>query len=680
MHITLKHIPFAILLLPLLGGLLCAYFLSLWFFLVGLLLFIAIGAWIAYKRQIQLRDVWIYAIIAVFIGCFAYFKTYRSLYNTLLDTPSTEGYYQVQLIDYPAPKAKTVLCKVRLQYAQDSIEWRPMQGQAMLYLPIDSLSLALQQGDILVVGTELQQPTLRNPGDFDYMRYLRLMGYAVTGYAGHDQWSKVAHERLRGVRAGAIRCRNALYNIYKRVGLQGDELAIVSALTLGYTEDMNSSTRQSFSVAGAAHILAVSGLHTAIIYAVLYRFLTLFGLFPLLYHRKRHKVIITWTIIVLLWFYAFIAGLTPSILRSVLMLSLWSIGRMRYYRTNTYNILAAAAFIELSIYPLHIFTASFILSYAAVLAILYLQPRLARLYTPKSKIGKCCWDLLTVSTVAQVGVLPWTLYFFGQTSNYFALTNFTILPLSYVVMGLSLMVLLFSWIPVVGMGLAYILEKTTALMIWGVQSIEHLPYATSHLQLTTGMLVVMLLCILLVCFYGYSKRWVYLGLSVVCIGLFVGLYAHRLAQESKEEKLIAFSSRPHTTLLYQQGRTCTILTDDSIAALRTTANYRRYHYLQESTVQLLDSTAYSFRYQEQDFLLINHPILENKTLSSPIHTDVLLLGNIGRVSIPRLLRIVKSDTVVALSTLSKYKTAQLQTLLPTDTIPFYDLHTSAHIW
>ncbi len=680
MHLSLRHIPFVFLLLPLLIGIFGAYWASVWLF-VGLLVCFVVGLLVLlWIKRLSIKEALLYILIVGLISSFAYMHTQKAMRDTQLSLPVQAAYYQVQLTDFPAPKANTVLCNAQLQYRQDSLAWTPIDGNIKLYLHKDSASLALQQGDIIVVETHLQQPALRNPEDFDYMRYLRLIGYAATGYVGENQWSKVAYEPLRGIRAKAVYCRHMLYNIYKQVGLQNEELAIVSALTLGYTEDMDSATRQSFSVAGAAHILAVSGLHTAIIYAVLYRFLTLFGLFPLLYHRKRHKAIITWTIIVLLWFYAFLAGLTPSILRSVLMLSLWSIGRMRYYRTNTYNILSAAAFIELSLYPLHIFTASFILSYAAVLAIVYLQPRLERLYTPKRTIGKWAWELLTVSTVAQVGVLPWTLYIFGQTSNYFALTNFTILPLSYLIMALAVCVLLFSWIPVVGTFLGYLLRQITALMLWGVQTIEHLPFATSHLQLTIGMLIIMLSGILLVCMYGYSKRWVYLGLSVVCIGLMVGLYAHRLTQESEQEKLIAFSSRPHTTLLYQQGRRCMLLTDDSVTALHTTANYRRYHYLQEPTIQLLDSAAYSFRYQEQDFLIINHSTLENKTLSSPFFTDVLLVGNIGRVSISRLLQLIHAKEVVALSTLSRYKTQQLHTQLAADSIPFHDLHTAAHEW
>ncbi len=681
MRFTIRHIPFIVLLLPLLCGILSAYFASLWL-LIGSLIGLGCGLyfWLYKQAALSTKDLVIYVLILLLIGYFASFHTQKAVKDTAFTYPLNATFYQVQLTDYPAPKANSVLCNVKLQYMQDSCGWQAAKGNIKLYLHKDSLSLALRQGDILVLETHLRQSMPKNPEDFDYSHYLRLMGYSATGYVGKDSWIKVTYEPLRGIRARAIQCRNALYNHYQQAGLHGEELAIVSALTLGYTEDMDTSTRQSFSVAGAAHILAVSGLHTGIIYWVLCGIFTLFGLFPLLYKQRKRTHITMWIIIILLWFYAFLAGLTPSILRSVLMLSILSIGKAYYFRTNTYNILAAAAFIELVLYPLHLFTTSFILSYSAVLAIVYLQPRLGRLYTPTSRIGKCLWDLLIVSLVAQIGTLPWTLYFFGQTSNYFALTNLTILPLSYVIMLLAVLTLLFSTVPGLGSWCAFLLEKTTAAMLWGVQTIEHWPYATTHWQPTGGMVLGLIILILSLCLYGYRKHWAYLLISVVCIAGIVGLYAYQLSKESQREQLIAFSSRPHTTLLYQQGRACTILTNDSLAALRTTANYRRYHYLCEPTIQLFDTMAYSFQYKDQNFLLIDNPLMENKTLSSPLATDVLLLGNIGRVSISRLRTLITAKEIIALPTLSNYKTHQLYTQLMQDTIPFNDLHIRAHKW
>ncbi len=680
MRLAIRHIPFTILLLPLIGGICGAYFASLWLFLLGIILLTLTSLFFLWRKHaLSIQKGCIYALISLFIGSFAFFQTRRALDSTQLFLPTQTTYYQIQLTDFPATKEKTVLCDAQLQHVQYRTHWHPIHGHIKLYIAKDSLSLALQQGDILLVETQLRQPTAKNPDDFDYMHYLRLTGYSATGYVQANHWTTVSHEPQRGIRARAIQCRNALYNRYQQAGLHDEELAIVSALTLGYTEDMDASTRQSFTIAGAAHILAVSGLHTAVIYGVLWSFFTLFGFAPILYKHRLRRQITTWIIICLLWFYAFIAGLTPSILRSVLMLSILSLGQCMYYRTNTYNILAAAAFIELIIYPLHIFTASFLLSYSAVLSIVYLYPRFMRFYRPKHRITQWIYDLLIVSIVAQVGTLPWTLYFFGQTSNYFAITNLTVLPLSYLIMALAILLLIVLPIPYVGTGCAWLLEKITHGTLWVVQTIESLPGATTHLQLTTPMVALFIVFIVSFCIYAHTQRRPYIYLSITCILLFIGCYTYRLSQEAKQEQLIAYSSYPHTTILHQHGRTCTILTNDSAAALRTTANYRRYHYLQTPVIQPLDSVC-SFSYHNQNFLIINGSALENKTLTSPIHTDVLLLGNIGRISIPRLLRIVEADTIIALSTLSKYKSGQLQTLLPTDTIPFYDLHTSAHIW
>ncbi len=685
MKLRLQDIPFVWLLVPLLGGIIGVYsinippFLSLVFICLSILL-CGVGGYLKYKKG-TIPSPLLYTIIALFIGVFSIQQTQRNLLSTSLPPAytSTPAFYQVQLIDYPAPKAKTVMCNASLQYVKDSIGWQLLQRNIKLYIPKDSASLALRQGDILLVHTQLVQPQVKNPDDFDYLRHLHFTGYAATAYVATDHWEYIEHQTLRGMRAWAVQCRNYLYRLYQQSGLQGDELAIVSALTLGYTEDMNTSTRQSFTAAGAAHILAVSGMHTAIIFAVLWSFFTVFGLYPILYQQQWRYRITVWTIIVLLWFYAFLAGLSPSILRSVLMLSLYTWGKSKYYRTNTYNILAAAAFIELCIYPLHVFTASFILSYAAVLAIVYLQPRFKQYYTPKTWIGKQIWDVLIVSVAAQIGTLPFTLYFFGQTSNYFALTNLTILPLSYLIMALAVPLLLFSAIPIIGDLFAWMLQTVTHFTLVSVQWIEQLPGAVSLLQFTPLMLICFLVFIGSFCLFFARKKYAYLVPAMLSLLLFISVYAWHLYEESKQDKCIVFSSRPHTTLLFQHGRNATLLTNDTTAALQTIANYCRYHYVRPTIYPLADTAAYSFKYQNKEFLILNAPILENKTLTLPLHTDVLILGNIGRVSIPRLLKLVSASEVIALPTLSQYKTNQLQMALEEKQVPFYNVHTAAHI-
>ncbi len=593
--------------------------------------------------------------------------------------PTEQTLYRIQLTDYPAEKAKTVLCNATVLHIKDSTAWLPSEGNIKLYLQKDSLSRSLQQGDILVVHTQMRKPTTSNPDDFDYMRYLLTQGFSATAYADSAHWTYIEHQSRKGIRALAIRCRHFLYERFQQSGLHDAELGVVGALILGYTEDLDSDTRYTFTAAGAAHILAVSGMHTAIIFFVLYSIATFFGLRPILYKDRRRRIITTWIIIPLLWFYAFLTGLTPSILRSALMISTMVIGESYYFRTNNYNILAAAAFFELVFFPLHLFTASFLLSYFAVMAILYFEPRFARIWYPKSRVVRWLWDSLTVSLAAQIGTIPLTLFLFGQASNYFFLTNIVVLLLSYVVMLLAIPALIFVSVPVVGNVCGILLQKATQLMIDSAAWIEDLPYAVTNLQISTTMFVCF--CGLILCFIIFFRRqqggW--LGAGLACLMVFIGIYAWYLTKESKTNRLICFSSTRTPVVLVQEGRESIILTTDSVESLRTTAAFRRHHYLhQPIMVSLPECAPYSFEWQGKGYLLIDSPILENYTLRQPIQSDVLLLGNIGRVSISRLFTLVHAKEVIILPTLSWWKTKQAVAYLSKHDIPFHDTHVTAY--
>ncbi len=586
--------------------------------------------------------------------------------------------YLLRITDYPVEKTKSIQYNASLLYRQDSAcNWQPIDAAIRLTLQKDSLATTLRPGDIIVAKTTIQQPHAKNPDEFDYMNYLRLVGYSGTAFVAKDSWAQVGYKKPRGIRACAIFCRNYLYQRYRACGLTGAELGVVSALTLGYTEDLDPETRQTFTAAGAAHILAVSGMHTAIIFLVLWSLLTGFGHWNILYHERKRRLVTISIILFLLWFYGFLTGLTPSVLRSVLMISLYLYGKMRYFPSNTYNILFAAAFIELLFYPLHLFTASFLLSYFAVFAILYLQPRFTAFYTAKTNVGTWLWESLTVSFAAQIGTFPLTCYLFGQASNYFVITNIVVLLISYVVMLLAVPALVLQSIPVIGTACSWLLNQSTHLMIQSSQWIESLPYSLTRLQLTMPMFLLLCVAIITTCLFFRKERWYWLATSMACLILMLGSYTYTLHQESQPEELIVFAAPNQTTLLHRNGRNTTLFTNDSTAAMNTTETYRRKHYLAPPTlVHLPDSGAFSFTFAGQECLLIDNPILEDNTLKEEVTTDILLLGNIGRISAKRLLTLLDAKQIVALPTLSYYKTQTLQYLLPDSTL-FHDCHEQA---
>lgn len=383
--------------------------------------------------------------------------------------------YQFVLTDYPSARAKTFRCEA---------------GDVYLYLQPDSTRALPSMGDTVQVRTQLQTPGFF--GDFDYGTYLRRQGIVATGMVWRDRWQTVG----KGRPSGAKKWRHQLVERYRTLGFEGAELGTLSALTLGYKEYLDNDQKRSFRNSGAAHVLAVSGLHTGILYLILLQLLTGFGRWKPLYEDRLHRCINSVIVVALMWLYACLTGLTPSVVRSVVMLTLVEVAHMCYRQPISMNTLAAAAFVILAACPNDLFAVSFQLSFAAVAAILLLVP-LLRDIVPIYRIRNRCvcgfvqfiWDLVVVSLAAQLGTLPISLYYFGQTANYFLLTNLMVIPLTSVIVWLAVAVLTVGWIPCIGMWLVYPLRWAVVGLNTAVGWVEHLPGAVTPIHATVPMVL-----------------------------------------------------------------------------------------------------------------------------------------------------------------------------------------------
>ena len=378
-------------------------------------------------------------------------------------------------------------------------------SRLLLYLQKDSLPMP-QMGDILLVQTKVERgDTL---GDFDYGLYLRRQGIVGTAWAHRGNWQIVGHQPRRGIRAMAQRCQHALHEQYQKMGITGKELGILSALTLGYREELDKSVQQSFSASGAMHVLAVSGLHTGIVWGILMWILTLGGWRKPLYEAKGKRWLIGGILLLLLWIYACVTGLSPSVMRSALMLSFWELTYLMGRHTSRWNPILAAAVIILLINPLALWSVSFQLSFAAVIGIMVIASWMQQHTRLRSGWSKYIGGLLMVSIGAQLATMPLTLYYFGQTSNYFALTNLIVIPMAFVVLLLGLGTLAFSWC-VVGEWLGIAAKWSTWVMRQAVEWIEALPYSTTRMEISeisAGCMYVALVCGILM-MRGERVRW-----------------------------------------------------------------------------------------------------------------------------------------------------------------------------
>ena len=181
-------------------------------------------------------------------------------------------------------------------------------------------------------------------------------------------------------------------------------------------------------------------------------------------NTKKGSFIKLISILISLATFAIISGLSPSVLRSVVMFSFLAIGNHLRRSGSIYHTLLVSILLILLFEPYFLFDVGFQLSYLAVFFIVWLQPVLKQIWTPKRKISKTIWNALTVSFAAQIGTLPLCLYYFHQFPGLFFVTNIVIIPLLSFIMIAGIIVMILTIFIVPPILLIEIFEKSIYLL------------------------------------------------------------------------------------------------------------------------------------------------------------------------------------------------------------------------
>ncbi len=494
--------------------------------------------------------VFIFLCTTLLICCAYYLHfPFNLRYDTEADYLDSLAVYRVHVTEPPLRKSYGWLLNVNLpEHAQ----------QAVIYLSADSSQATPAMGDLLLVRTRITRPQALFIGEFDYGNYLRLQHKVGVGYVRPGQWQIIGHVPIRGLRAYATTVQRKLAQRYSDAGLHGQPLALISAITLGERDALDSDLRQSFAAAGAAHVLAVSGLHTGIIYIVVVSLLTCFGLWRPLYEQRIRRALLSSCIIAVMWAYAFITGLSPSVMRAALMLTIIQVGWICRRQSLSFNTLAAAACICLWIDPLSLFSVSFQLSFAAVAGILLFVPHFNSMWIVHSKFARFMRDLVTVSAAATIGTLPVSLYYFSQVARCFLLTNLVVLPAAYVLVISGLLVLALAHTPV-GAWLVFALQHIGGWVCTFVAWIEHLPYSTLHISATPWMLACLVIAIGCCYLRIQRQRLSWYAPAAAAIALFCVLHFYD-AKQTLNTHTLATRGR---TIYYSHGGTTETFASDS---------------------------------------------------------------------------------------------------------------------
>ncbi len=439
-------------------------------------------------------------------------SSFKSLKSETFSSKSV-GFVMGKIMEQPSEKERSIKTVVEINAILSNNEWIQAEGRIILYFQKDSKTKKLKTGDQIIFEPNLQEvKNAGNPEEFDYKQYLAYHLISQQGYIKSEKWQLVQAKAETGLFAFAESVREKLISILRKNGLSGENFAVASAISLGYTNELDAEVKQSYAATGAMHILSVSGLHVGIVYIVL-DFLLFF------LTRKRYlRVLKAMLIILFLWGYALLTGLSPSVLRAAAMLSFVVAGKAFNRQANIYNSLSASAFVLLAYNPFLLFDVGFQLSYLAVLGIVYFHPLIYKIIYIKNKWTDKVWILTSVGIAAQLTTLPLSLYYFHQFPNYFLITGLLVIPLSTIIIYLIIFLFFISpweWgASVTGKGLYYLVD----FMNSSIKTIESWPGAlTSDIPFNSVQVLLFYSLLAFITLFIVYKRILYLRLLLVCI-------------------------------------------------------------------------------------------------------------------------------------------------------------------
>lgn len=414
------------------------------------------------------------------------------------------------LVDQAEEKEKSVKTVLKIDFICDSLNWQRNNSLLLCYFQKDSTSLHLNLGDQIIAKSYLNEIAgPGNPYSFNYKRYLSYKEIYTQSYIKTTSFEVIAHDRGSKIRIFSNKTRQKLLSIYQKNKITGDEFAVLSALTLGYKLDLTPELKESFSTSGSMHILAVSGLHVGIIFIILCKLL--FFLQKNKYGKKLQSIII----IIVLFFYAFLTGLSDSVLRATIMFSFISLGRMFTRQINIYNSISASAFLLLIINPYSAMNVGFQLSYVAVISIVFFQPKIYSIFTFNNRIFDYPWQLISVAIAAQLGTFPITIYYFDQFPLYFILSNIMIIPVATLIIYGAILLFAFSFSDIISIYISKALFAVTLILNRSVHFIQHLPFSKiDQIQLDFNESLILLLFIFMISFFIVSKKIKFLKSSL----------------------------------------------------------------------------------------------------------------------------------------------------------------------
>jgi competence protein ComEC len=519
-------------------------------------------------------------------------------------------YYRATVDEVPVVRANTFATTLRVQAVRVAGRWQAATGGIRISLPRHETAApvpAPRYGEVwLVQGTPELSKGPANPGEFDYRRYLQYHQVYHSQFVHLGQYRVLGQAPLSTVVAVSQRAAAVLDGVFRQYVKSPREYALGTALVLGFRDDIDADTKQAYANTGTTHIMAVSGLQVGLLFAALQ---WLLARVPLGGSAVRRRLLTAGLGLALIWSYAFLTGLSASVLRATVMFTLVILGQAWERQSSLFNTLSAAACLLLLYNPYLLCDVGFQLSFLAVVSIVYLQPRIVRwldvrslvldrqrswhgpaqqrLWRASAWLADAAWQLSALSIAAQIATFPLGLYYFHQFPFNFLLSNLIAVPISSVAVYVGVVLLLVKgvvalpalWLPAldwlpravggVFQGLIWLFNE----YIFFVGRL--LPGAVVggvHLNQTQTLLIFLL--IVAVCAFFATRRLAWVSGILAILGLYAGSRVAEAAEVAPVREFVIYSIPRRSVVGFWQGAAPEFVMVDSLPLSETERTYR----------------------------------------------------------------------------------------------------------
>jgi len=599
-----------------------------------------------------------------------------------------ESFLVAKIIKPPLDKEKIVTVVAEVERVINKNRVTGTRGNILINVLRDSTSNCLKYGDKIIFTSKIEEfEKPKNPEEFSFKLYQSFHNIYHRTFLKPKDWTLIKRGEGNIFMAQVYRLREYFLSILSKYFKNKNDFAVASAIMLGYNDYMNGDVTRAYASSGALHVLSVSGLHVGIMFIMLN-----FLLSGLDNGGRRSQIVKAIIIIVLIWFYACLTGLSPSVLRSAMMFTMIQAGKVLIRNVNTYNIIFSSALVLMLFNPFIITEVGFRLSYLAVLSIIYVQPKISALWVigipdkPKFenqklllkpiyflrydlwwfflKLVDLAWQIVAVSIAAQIATCPLSLLYFHQFPNLFLLSNLVVIPVSNLVLFLGTGLFAVGSVPLindlVGFSFASLLGYLNKFIFW----IDSIPFALIQgISITMIEMAMLYLLLFLLCWLVEEKRTKILIASLIIVCCLSSYYAYEQISKSYQKQIIVYCAPKQSAIAFIDGRKAfthfeeKLLHDQSAMLFHVKHHWWACGVKQDSRIMGIQlPIGRLLTFHGNKILVVDSPVVKNDfILTQKLKVDLVVLSHSPKVFLKNLQNLIDFREVVFDSSNKKWK-------------------------